>query len=199
MLNELFANAQLTPEQKQALKSLENELSQAHIQLRQLQTKITTLEEQAGSEQAILTRPEFNREVARMLAFDERYGGQSSVLYFDIASLDSLTKRYSPAIAADTTKTITHVMMRHVRRSDIIGRLGADEFGVLLVRCNNENAWKKGRELATLLTRALETIDNVKLGLEISFGAYTFREEEDVAIGLKEAAHSLTKADKDNH
>ena len=199
MLNELFANAQLTPEQKQALKSLENELSQAHIQLRQLQTKITTLEEQAGSEQAILTRPEFNREVARMLAFDERYGGQSSVLYFDIASLDSLTKRYSPAIAADTTKTITHVMMRHVRRSDIIGRLGADEFGVLRVRCNNENAWKKGRELATLLTRALETIDNVKLGLEISFGAYTFREEEDVAIGLKEAAHSLTKADKDNH
>lgn len=195
MLHDLLSNAQLTPEQRQAVKNMEGELKRAHEQMRQMETKIATLEEQVASEHAVLTRPEFNREVARMLAFDERYGGTSSVLYFDFASLSNIATRHGQDFAAEVTRNISQALTRYVRRSDIIGRLAADEFGVLLVRCNNENAWKKGRELAAILTATLDTVDGKKLGLDISFGAYTFREEEDVATGIKEAAQAITKGD----
>ena len=194
-LHDILSNAQLSPEQRQALKSLEAELSAAHSQLKHLESKIAMLEEQAAADHTILTRPEFNREVARMLAFDERYGGVSSVLYFDFASLSGLATRYGQTLAGETTKVIAQNLSRYVRRSDIVGRLAADEFGVLLVRCNNENAWKKGRELAAILTNALDTIDGKKLALDISFGAYTFREDENVATGIKEAAQAITKID----
>jgi diguanylate cyclase (GGDEF)-like protein len=193
MLHELLKNAQLTPEQRSALQNLENELAEAREQVKTLKARVVMLEEQTAGDHTILTRPEFNREVARMLAFDERYGGTSSVLYFDFAGLGGLAARYGDIVSTETIGTIANLMMRYVRRSDIIGRLGADEFGVLLVRCDNENAWKKGRSLAALLAPALEIIGGRNLGLEISFGAYTFRDEEDVASGLKQAAGALTK------
>jgi diguanylate cyclase (GGDEF)-like protein len=196
MLPDIFANAPLTSEQKEILQKMQNELAQAQAQMQTLQRKIAVLEEQVVHEQAILTRPEFNREVARMLAFDERYGGRSSVLYFDIASLHHLATHRGAALAASVTRMIAQTLGQHVRRSDIIGRLATDEFGVLLARCDNENAWKKGRELAALLLTVLDVVDEQKLNLDISFGAYTFREDEDVASGIKQAAHDLTKMQK---
>jgi diguanylate cyclase (GGDEF)-like protein len=196
MPHDLFADAPLSPEQRQALNSLDTELSAARAQLKHLEIKIANLEDQAAAEHSLLTRPEFNREVARMLAFDERYGGVSSVLYFDFASLNGLAARHGHGLAAEACRTIAKILTHSVRRSDIVGRLAVDEFGVLLVRCDTDNAWKKGRELAALLASALDEIDGKKLCLEISFGAYTFREEEDVATGLKEAAQALTKAEK---
>ena len=195
MPNDLLSDPSLTPEQRQALAAMETELAAARVHIKQLETKVAELEEKLESDHSILTRPEFNREVARMLAFDERYGGTSSVLYFDFSSLDMLAGRFTPELASLAVQTISQTLMRQVRRSDIIGRLATDEFGVLLVRCNNEDAWKKGRELAALLSVALDTLDGKKLGLDISFGAYTFRDEEGVATGLKEAARALTKVD----
>lgn len=194
MLHDLLSNAHMTPEQRQAIKDLLGELASAQTQIKQLESKITALEEEAAAEQAILTRPEFNREVARMLAFDERYGGVSSILYFDFAGLSGLPARQGEPLAAEAIRVIAQTLSRYVRRSDIVGRLAAEEFGVLLVRCSNENAWKKGRELAAILIATVDIVQGVKLGLDVSFGAYTFREDENVATGLKEAAKAITKA-----
>ena len=193
MLHDLLSSAALSPEQRQALKGLESELNEARAQMKRLETKIAELETQVAEETAVLTRPEFNREVARMLAFDERYGGTSSVLYFDFASLSGLGTRYGQELAGAATQIIARCLGRHVRRSDIVGRLAADEFGVLLVRCNNEDAWKKGRELAAILAVELATVDDKPLLLDISFGAYTFREDENAASGIRQAASVITK------
>lgn len=196
MLDDILSNLSLSPEQKQALQNIELELAAARTRMKQLEGRLASLEEQAEAERSLLTRPEFNREVARMLAFDDRYGGTSSMLYFDIASLSGLATLHGQALESEVSRTIAQVLTRSVRRSDIVGRLAADEFGVFLVRCNNEDAWKKGRQLAAALMLALEVIDGKKLGLDIRFGAYTFHEDENVAIGLKEAALALTKVDR---
>lgn len=193
MIQDILSIAQLTPDQRRALKSLNDQLTDARQQLRSLEVKIASLEEQAAAEHTVLTRPEFNREVARMLAFDERYGGVSSVLYFDFAGLSGLEARFEEVVASEAVRIISQTLTRYVRRSDIVGRLAADEFGVLLVRCDNENAWKKGRELAAILSTSLDNIRGRTSGIDVSFGAYTFREEETVATGIKEAAQSITK------
>jgi diguanylate cyclase (GGDEF)-like protein len=173
----------------------ENELSEARACIKRLEARIAELEEQLAAEHTVLTRPEFNREVARMLAVDQRYGGVSSVIYFDFASLSGIEKRHGLSVAAETLRIISHILNSHVRRSDIVGRLAADEFGVLLSRCDNENAWTKGRELASLLSAQLVTVDGRNLSLDISFGAYTFGKDEGVAKGIKAAAEVLTKLD----
>jgi hypothetical protein len=62
------------------------------------------------------------------------------------------------------------------------------------MRCDNEAAWRKAEALAATLQQALVEIQSCKLNVRVSYGAYTFRDNEDVATGLKEAAKAMTKS-----
>lgn len=196
MTDDLLAGLTLTQEQRAALEALRREAEQGRVRIAELESKVQELE-QGGAQldhPAILTRPEFNREVARMLACDERYGGVSSVLYFDVERLDAVAEKFGKAVANAAMREATLALMHHVRGSDIVGRLAPTEFGVLLVRCSNSDAWRKGKELAGHIFDSLIEVHGCRLELEVGYGAYTFRADEDVAKGLKEAAQSVTKA-----
>jgi len=189
-----LADAPLTPDQRRAWNMLRGELATAQARNQELLDRIKQFEsQQSDNEPTILNRPEFNREVARMLAFDERYGGMSSVLYFDFDQLNETATRYGRSVVNAAIREIGTVMIRGVRGSDIIGRLAPDEFGILLMRCDNPSAWRKAELLASQLQQALVEIHGCKLDMKVSFGAYTFRDNEDLSVGLKEAAQSMTR------
>jgi len=188
-----LADAPLTPDQRRAWNTLRGELASQQAKNQELQDKIRQLEEkQDDLEPTILNRPEFNREVARMLAFDERYGGMSSVLYFDFENLESMASRYGHSIASSALREIGATLARNVRSSDIIGRLAPDEFGILLMRCDNKDAWRKAEALAATLQKILTEVHGCRLDVKVSYGAYTFRDNENLAVGLKEAAQKVT-------
>lgn len=174
---------------------MRRELIDAREKMKGLNERIKILESgtQVDEQYSILTRPEFNREVARMLAFDERYGGVSSVLYFNFDNLDSLSARHDKSLFNATIREIGSLMMKNVRGSDVVGRLASDEFGILLARCDNTAAWKKGELLSAALYEGLKEVHNCKLDLAISYGAYTFRDQEDIGTGLKQAAQLMTQ------
>ena len=190
-----LADAPLTEEQRKNWNLLRSELVSARAQIQEMDKRIKIMQRQPDDDaiQSILTRPEFNREVARMLAFDERYGGTSSVLYYDFENLEEVTTRYGKSVANAAIHEISSIMMKQVRGSDVVGRLAIDEFGVLLMRCDNLAAWTKGKLIAKHLHENLKEIHGCDLKLEISYGAYTFRENEDIAKGLKQAAQMVTK------
>jgi diguanylate cyclase (GGDEF)-like protein len=193
--NDFLADAALSPEQRQLWELMRGELNAARSKIDDQAARIRLLERQPVEEDhSILTRPEFNREVARMLAFDERYGGISSVLYFDFEHLEEVAGRFGKSVANAAVRQISDVLIKHVRGSDIVGRLAPDEFGVLLMRCDNPSAWRKGESLAALLYDELSEVHSCRLEVGISYGAYTFSGNEDVSTGLKEAAHAVTRA-----
>jgi diguanylate cyclase (GGDEF)-like protein len=201
LLNDSLAEAPLTPEQRRVWDLTRAELIIARSRLEEMEVRIKVLEKHAPEDvivHTVLTRPEFNREVARMLAFDERYGGLSSVLYFDIENLTDIIARDGREAANTIVRCVCDTFTKYVRSSDIIGRLAVDEFGVLLARCDNAATWKKGENLAALLYQELSKLPNTLPKTIISYGAYTFNENEDVATGLKNAAESVTKASDKN-
>ncbi len=194
---DILADAPLSPEQRHAWNAIRAELGTARAKIDDLEARIRLLERQPIEEDhSILTRPEFNREVARMLAFDERYGGISSVLYFDFERLEEVAGKHGKSVANAAIRQISDLLLKNVRNSDVVGRLAADEFGVLLMRCDNSFAWRKGEQLAGKLYEAVAEVHGCKLDVAISYGAYTFKDSQDVAGGLKEAAQSVTRADK---
>ncbi len=192
-----LVDAPLTTDQRRAWTVLRGELASALAKNQELMERLRQVEQQqADAEPSILNRPEFNREVARMLAFDERYGGMSSVLYFDFDHLGETTSRFGNAVSAAAMKEIAATLVRSVRGSDIVGRLAPDEFGILLMRCDNAAAWRKAEDLAIQLQHTLTEIQGCRLSIKVSYGAYTFRDNEDLAVGLKEAAQVMTSAVK---
>ena len=194
---DLLSDAPLTPDQRRAWNMLRGELASAPAKNQEFLERLRKVEQQqADAEPTLLNRPDFNREVARMLAFDERYGGISSVLYFDFDKLEETAAKFGRAVTNAAIHEIGGIMLRGVRSSDIVGRLAPDEFGVLLMRCDNEAAWRKAETLAAQLQQALTEIQGCKLNIKVSFGAYTFRDNEDLATGLKEAAQKLLQTNR---
>ncbi len=192
-----LADAPLSADQRRVWDLARAELIAARDQIQGLETRLRAAERlsaEDGAQHTVLTRPEFNREVARMLAFDERYGGTSSVLYFDIENMADIITRYGRSVGNAAVRVICDTMMKHIRNSDIVGRLAGDEFGVLLARCDNTAAWKKGELLATRLQETMAEVHGCALQPVISYGAYTFRTKDDVGNGLKQAAELVTRA-----
>ncbi len=191
-----LADAPLTPRQHAVWRDLCAEIVLARVRIQELENRLKVLEHQPGPDitlHAVLTRPEFNREVARMLAFDERYGGISSVLYFDVENLDSLEARHGRALINTTLRCISDTLIANIRQSDILGRLATEEFGVLLPRCDNADAWKKGEQIASAIYDSLAKVWGPTAQPSVTYGAYTFREKENLATGLKNAAGNVTK------
>lgn len=194
-----LANAVFTADERRIWLDTRAELEEARIRIRELENRIKALEHHNTDDlPSILTRPEFNREVARMLAFDERYGGTSSILYFNFENMTDIANRYGKSVINAAVREITVVLTKTVRGSDIVGRLAPDEFGILLIRCSNEDAWKKGKDISEKLLKALVAVHNHPLDPQISYGAYTFRSDEDVSTGLKQASQLLTKSNSKN-
>jgi len=189
-----LSEAKLSPDEREAWNLMRTEVINSRERISDLEKRLKLMEHPSDEQLTVLTRPEFNREVARMLAFNERYGGISSVLYFNVEGMEDVSTRYGKAVANAALRQISNALMHNVRNSDVVGRLGTDEFGVLLGRCDNANAWKKGEQLAKLLAETLEEVHGCKPGLKVGFGAYTFRENEDIGNGLKEAAKIMTRA-----
>lgn len=192
LANDPLADAPLTPLQRQIWDSLRRET----ICLRQRVKELEGLAENGDRDATpnvpvILSRPEFNREVARMLAFDERYGGVSSMIYFDFDNLPELARRFDKATMNAATRQIGDSLVKRVRACDFVGRLDVSEFGVLLVRCDNANAWVKAERLAIDLHTDLTEIHGHSFHVSISFGAYTFSDEDDAVSGIHAAASAL--------
>ncbi len=188
-------------EDDESLESLRAALQSARVRIRELETQVASLTRAAADDDnapALLPRPAFNREVARLLAHDERYGGTSSLVYLTLEGLEVFAQRRGQAAAQAALRVTCDILLGNVRRSDIVGRLGPDEFGILLARCPSHEAWRKGEHLACVVhemlakTLPLNGEGAEGLPLAIRFGAHTFGEREDVATGLKRAAAALT-------
>lgn len=141
----------LTPEQRKAWTDLVEENHQLKEQLAR------------GGEiplPALLTRPEFVREVARMAAYDQRYNTHSHLINFCFEGLYEQQEKLGAAYF-EIVQAITDILTRHVRASDVAGRTGANDFCVALARCDSANAHLKAE---AFIKKIQETLDPLLCG-----------------------------------
>ena len=80
----------------------------------------------------LLNRRAFVRELTRYISFAGRYNTPASLIYFDLNHLKKTNDTLGHAAGDAVLAHFTEVLTAHVRDSDSVGRLGGDEFGVLL-------------------------------------------------------------------
>lgn len=107
----------------------------------------------------LLNRRAFLRELDRAQAYVRRYGGPASLVFFDLDGLKAINDRFGHPAGDATLKAVAARLMAHVRASDVVGRIGGDEFAVLLAKTNGFQAEAKAQSLADAI--AAEPIDGV--------------------------------------
>jgi diguanylate cyclase (GGDEF)-like protein len=94
-----------------------------------------------------LNRRGFERELKRSLAYVKRYGVSAALIYLDFDGFKPVNDRHSHAAGDAVLKAVAAALMHHVRASDVVARIGGDEFAVLLWNASEANAMAKAAAL----------------------------------------------------
>ncbi len=183
----------LTPKVRQALQMLMHEVQRLREDLRQAQQRVGYLEKLADEDSLVpvANRRAFVRELSRMAAFAERYNTPSSVLYFDINGFKQINDQHGHAAGDAALAHVAILFANNIRESDIVGRLGGDEFGVILAQSDQRNAIEKADSLAGLIVKSPVDWNGVSLTLSVSYGAYTFSGGENAVEALAHADRAM--------
>jgi len=104
--------------------------------LREAEAEIARLEPLVDLDPLVplFNRRAFTRELGRVISYCKRYGTTAVLVYFDLDRFKSVNDSFGHAAGDAVLKHVAHLLAGCIRKSDIVGRLGGDEFGVLLVR-----------------------------------------------------------------
>ena len=94
-----------------------------------------------------LNRRGFERELKRAVAYVKRYGVSAALIYLDLDDFKSVNDRHGHAAGDAVLKAIAAALVRQVRASDVVARIGGDEFVVLLWNLSEANATAKAAAL----------------------------------------------------
>ncbi len=190
--------AELTPKVRAAIDRLLSDVAHLREELELAKRRIQHLEDLADQDVLVpvANRRAFVRELSRLMAFAQRYGTQGSVLYFDINGMKEINDSLGHGAGDAALRHVAEVLVGNVRASDMVGRLGGDEFGVILSQSDQEAARGKAERLAqAILSRPLEW-EGRRLDIEISFGTYSFAGGESVDDALAAADHAMYRHKK---
>ena len=167
-----ITEAEMTPAVTAAIQGLMGEIDDLRGEVGRLKGRLAEIEDLADRDALtpLLNRRAFLRELARIRTFAQRYGSPASLVYFDLDDLKGVNDRLGHAAGDAALKAVAERLQQHVRESDIVGRMGGDEFAVILAQADRATAEAK----AAALARAIEA-EPLKFGewsapLHISWG-----------------------------
>lgn len=151
-------------------------LARARRQLTALKAELAAAEARIDELQAwadtdfllnIYNRRGFERELDRSIAYIQRYKASGALIVLDVDRLKPINDTFGHAAGDIVLKGVVAVLMRHVRSSDVVGRLGGDEFGLLLWNLTQADALAK----AAALEQAIDQLTFVFKGRPVVAGA----------------------------
>jgi diguanylate cyclase (GGDEF)-like protein len=160
-----------------AAQALAQENAELRAELARLRVRLAEAEGLADRDALtpLLNRRALMRELVRTLAATARYGAPASLVYFDLDGLKAINDRFGHAAGDAALRAVAARLIGHVRASDVAGRMGGDEFAVILAQTNGFQAEAKARALAQAV--AAEPVEGLPpvVRLKMSWGVAEIR------------------------
>lgn len=115
-------------------------------------------------------RRAFERELVRSLAYLKRHGNSAVLLYLDLDDFKHINDDHGHAAGDDMLRAVARVLGRHVRESDVVARIGGDEFALLLWNCDEAHARAKAVALEAAIGRTTAVHGGAMLAVGASVG-----------------------------
>jgi diguanylate cyclase (GGDEF)-like protein len=136
----------------------------------------------------VLNAGAYYRACDQQIHASQRANQPFAVLFIDLDHFKSINDTYGHAVGDDVLRAVAQALQANVRRSDVVGRIGGEEFSVFL-----PNTQVKGAELlAENLRVAIETIhievDGVRLKITASIGVAAKRFDEETMQAIQQHA-----------
>ncbi|MCA9676738.1 MAG: GGDEF domain-containing protein, partial [Myxococcales bacterium] len=122
------------------------------------------------------------------LARARRYGGRIAVAYIDLDDFKAVNDRCGHPAGDGVLRTAATIMRGELRASDMVARIGGDEFGVLMPEAPRDDVSTILERLRVTLRERMRAMDH---GVTASIGAICFDEPPDDVAQLIAVADEL--------
>lgn len=137
----------------------------------------------------VYNRRAFMRELSKAISIKQRFDIASCVVFIDLNNFKAMNDRYGHSIGDEILVKVGKCLQTHIRSSDLVARIGGDEFGVILFKSTLEEAQIKIQELNLKIESLSIDMPKSPVRVTAAFGAAPCR------IG-KTAEQVLAEADE---
>lgn len=132
---------------------------------------------------ALMNKRRFEQEIDKYVAYASRYGGAGAILVIGIDSFKYLNDTLGHKTGDELLQKVAGQIRSRMRKTDILARIGGDQFGVLLHESDREKTAAIAEELRTLVESNRFVIDRQSFRVTVSAGITHL---DDVKLGGKE-------------
>lgn len=168
-------------------------LQRLTAQLAEAQAKLEAAEALADRDTLapVFNRRAFLRELHRTMSEVERYKTPAAVIYIDLDGFKSVNDAYGHSAGDAVLRHVGLLLTDSVRESDVVGRLGGDEFGVILNRATAAEAATKAQSLSDKINSSAILYAGVPHRIRASVGVHPIAMVEDPETAIARADEAM--------
>ncbi|HKX92640.1 MAG TPA: GGDEF domain-containing protein [Sphingomicrobium sp.] len=148
------------------------EVGRLRAQIAELEQRVAQLDHLAHQDSLINlpNRRGFMRELDRLVDRAKRYGEPAAMLFVDLDGLKMINDTFGHKAGDEALIQVADLLVGGVRRSDVVARIGGDEFGILLGHADETSAHETASRLADLIADCDFTHDGDVMPLSVAIG-----------------------------
>jgi len=148
------------------------EISLLRAKVARLQERVEQLDQLAHRDSLIdlPNRRGFMRELERLIARVDRYGINAAMLFVDLDGLKMINDTFGHRAGDEALIQVAGMLAKGVRHSDVVARIGGDEFGILLESSDENDAHDTATRLVDQICSCEFLHDGEALPLSVAIG-----------------------------
>ncbi len=154
-----------------------------------LRARLAELERLADTDSLtpLLNRRAFLRELSHTIEAKVQQGVNTALLYVDMAGLKSINDQYGHAAGDAAILHVARFLLDRTRATDCVGRIGGDEFAVVLSNVDHSGATAKAAQFVEGMSKQHIDIGTQPVRVDICCGLTMVEATDDAEAALARA------------
>jgi diguanylate cyclase (GGDEF)-like protein len=155
------------------VEQLISEISALRGKVAHLQERVEQLDLLAHEDSLVglPNRRGFMRALERLIDRVSRYEEKAALLFVDLDGLKVINDSFGHQAGDEALMQVAKLLVGGVRKSDIVARIGGDEFAILLVHSDEESAHETATRLVDMIAASEFTHGGETMPLSVAIGA----------------------------
>lgn len=136
-------------------------------------------------------RRAFMRRLSWAIAMHDRYDHPSSVLYFDLNEFKAINDSYGHAAGDIAIRHVSQILLESMRESDFLGRIGGDEFAIIMYYAGEDAAKKRGEMITEKIRQTPFLFNGRPIAITTACGFYSLCKGDNAEVALSAADMSM--------
>lgn len=123
----------------------------------------------------------FNLLALKTIENSKRYGWKCSLVFLDLNGFKSINDNFGHSVGDQALVEFSQILTRNIRESDVVARIGGDEFVLLLMNSD----YKKAKDKLSRVERDVEKFNlkrKFEFKLAVSYGIVEYSPERHISL-----------------